>query len=381
MKTPQSDSASKPALSVNCWAKIIVSQLALLAVLGSALGAPARQQSRTRPALEGIDPVLLIEGKEVPGKDSLTAEHGGFVYQFSSEATRDRFKKDPEKYGIQLDGACARMGPPVTGSPDAYAVYKDRIYVFGSNNCYKLFSADPGKYLDSEQPAPVWNPTADTGAQGKALLKSVIESMGGEPRWQSVTSYVETRHSAGAAGDVTITNSVRMPDHFRDETASGPNSFGTLLTPAGSFRIFRDQSRHLPDSFGKVTSSIWKHDLLPILLNRNAKDFEVYYAGKGEGMDQLAIKDGGVISTLLLDPATSRIVGITWRGKTPEGFGNLRISYSDYRQVGSMWLPYKAEGKFEGQPDPAHTWTVESYQFNPPDIDSRLRPPQEHHGK
>src|SRR5262249_15912867 len=74
------------------------------------------QPKKQNPALEGLDPVLRTEGQEVPGLASINRKHGRFLYLFSSGETLDRFKKDPDRYAIQLEGACARMGPPVTGS-------------------------------------------------------------------------------------------------------------------------------------------------------------------------------------------------------------------------------------------------------------------------
>src|SRR5689334_11442593 len=110
------------------------------------------------PALEGLDPVLLTEGKDVDGLDSLTVKRGEFTYRFSTEETRDRFNKDPERYAIQLDGACARMGAPAHGNPNAYVVHEGRIYILSTPDCYKHFKAEPKRYL--ERPAPVWNPSA-----------------------------------------------------------------------------------------------------------------------------------------------------------------------------------------------------------------------------
>src|SRR3954452_2080424 len=146
-----------------------------------ALAVTALPQTPAKPAaLEGLDPVLLTEGQEVPGKDTLAAEHGRFLYRFSTEETREKFRKDPDRYSIQLDGACARMGAPSSGSPDSYFVHKNRIYVFGSNDCYKKFAANPSKFLEAEQPKPEWNPTPQSLERGAAALKAVIQATGGE---------------------------------------------------------------------------------------------------------------------------------------------------------------------------------------------------------
>lgn len=348
-------------------------QRSLISLLIFGTSVWAQTASKTA-ALEGLDPVLLTEGQEVPGKASITAQSGSFLYQFSTEETRDRFNKDPERYGIQLEGACARMGPPVGGSPDTYWVYEHRIYVFGSAECYKRFSANPEKYLDSAQAKPVWNPTAETRSQGKALLRKAIEAMGGADKLDAVHSYIETQHPEGPAGEATVTNSIRIPDFYRNDTVTASFKYGTLITPDSAFRLAGDEGTPVPKSFGDVMRTDSKRELLAILLSRNSKGFDVYHAGRSNGADQIAVNNLGSISKLMIDPASGRISALVWNGRSPDGFGELRLVYSDYRDVGGLQLPFRAERMFDGKPVPG-AWTVESYQFNPPGIDAKFQKP------
>lgn len=333
----------------------------------------ARPQTAASAALEGMDPVLLTEGKETPGQESLTLKHGRFTYQFTSEETRERFRKDPEKYGIQLDGACARMGPPTGGSKDAYFVYENRIYVFGGNDCYKRFSASPEKYLESKQPKEPWNPTPSAVKQGQALLKKAIDAMGGTAKWEAVRSYLETRHRDTPRGTQVMTIAVRWPDSYRNETTQGEMTFGGLITPAGKYNVFRGEGVAVPESFGPAMLAEWRRDLLSLLLARNAKGFEVYYAGRAGEADLLAVNNQGALSTLVLDPTTGQITAIKSRGRNADGFGEARIAYSDYRETGGLRLPFRAEGTFAGDPSPGRSWVVDSYQFNPPDLDAKFQ--------
>jgi YHS domain-containing protein len=350
----------------------MLKQFVLITTIGSLCA--IAQDSKTA-ALEGLDPVLLTEGQEVPGQGSISLANGRFLYQFSSEQTRDRFRKNPELYGIQLEGACARMGPPVGGSPDAYFVYDHRIYVFGSSECYKHFTANPKKYLESEQPKPAWNPTAATRAQGKVVLDKAVEAMGGTVKWGGVQSYLETRHATDSAGEITIRVAARLPDSFVSETTAGSNTFGSLVTPADAVSLFRGGGRRLPQSFGRALLNDWRRNLLPLLLDRNRAGFEAYYAGRSGDVELIAVKDHGIVSTLFVDRESSRVVAIAWEGRTSDGFARLRVSYSDYRPVGGLQLPFRAAGTLEETGAPARSWTVESYELNPADIDMRLRPP------
>jgi YHS domain-containing protein len=71
-------------------------------------------------ALDGADPVLLVQGKDVFGKADLKVVRGRYTYLFSSPETRAAFEREPEKYEIQLDGLCARMGKGAMGNPSDF---------------------------------------------------------------------------------------------------------------------------------------------------------------------------------------------------------------------------------------------------------------------
>jgi len=131
-----------------------------LVLLGWSTVSISAQNSSPSPEaiipLEGLDPVALTQGKEVQGDMKYKVTRGRFEYIFANAENKATFEKDPARYEIQLDGACARMGAPTSGDPDLYAVYNGRIYIFGSAECQTLFKATPEKYL--EVPAPPKSP-------------------------------------------------------------------------------------------------------------------------------------------------------------------------------------------------------------------------------
>lgn len=57
-----------------------------------------------------LDPVELVRGREVVGDEGILATHYRFAYLFASEKNKAEFERRPEKYEIQLGGACGRMG-------------------------------------------------------------------------------------------------------------------------------------------------------------------------------------------------------------------------------------------------------------------------------
>src|SRR5215813_11777456 len=96
--------------------------------------ATGRAQEAVIP-LEGLDPVMLSQGKEVQGDMKYKVTRGKFQYIFASAENKATFEKDPSRYEIQLNGHCARMGSPTGGNADLYFVHKGRIYIFGSEEC------------------------------------------------------------------------------------------------------------------------------------------------------------------------------------------------------------------------------------------------------
>jgi YHS domain-containing protein len=148
------------------------------ALLGWTSPVTKAQNSETLIPLEGLDPVMLTQGKEVQGDMKYWVKRGQFQYLFASAENKATFEKDPARYEIQLNGSCARMGAPTTGNPDLYAVHNGRIYIFGSEECQTLFKAAPEKYLEVPA-APKTPPTPEMVKRGQELIAKAVEALGG----------------------------------------------------------------------------------------------------------------------------------------------------------------------------------------------------------
>lgn len=118
---------------------------AFLAAMTAILLLPASAQGDPPLVLRGLDPVHLVEGREVAGKVEFAATHGRFRYQFESRETLARFNAEPERFAVANDGACGAM-PEAQGSPDLFAVHSGKIYLFGSPGCRETFLASPGVF-------------------------------------------------------------------------------------------------------------------------------------------------------------------------------------------------------------------------------------------
>lgn len=326
--------------------------------------------------LEGLDPVLLTQGKEVLGKPAITTTRGRFKYVFASEENKAQFEKDPERYEIQLGGACARMGPPVGGNADLYSVHNGRIYIFGSGDCQKRFEAAPEKYL--EPVAPEFAPSPDAAKKGQALIEKAVAAMGGAAKLDGLVSWQETGQAVTqtqqGTGEYKISFTRAFPDRFRREQV---RSFGTnieVLTPDAGFAHFRNNTqsgtRPMPALYRADLEKQIKRNVLDALRARKRSDFRVAATGAGKvgesSVEQVDVMFDNVRLRLGIDPASGRVLSLAYKGRQSGSgeIGEIALLFSDFRAVDGLTLPFKTTGTFNGLHDPQQTYTVEAITLN-----------------
>ena len=358
---------------------VILGALVWLSVGAFALAQSPSQEAV--PVLEGLDPVLLVQGKAVQGNLKLTVTRGRSQYFFASEENKGVFEKDPARYEIQLDGACARMGPPVTGNPDLYSVYQGRIYIFGTGGCKKAFDAAPANYLEAASAAkPKAVFTQDALKRGKALIDKAVSALGGAARIDNLTSYQgkSTSLQHRQQGDVEVkTNlTILFPDRIRFEQVmpdwnnpSATRQMTTVITPIEVFGIRASDVRSLPNSARFDQEQEIKRWPLSILRDRKSAGFNPAAIGSGNigetAVEQVAVDIDGTSYTLGIDPATSRILSLSYQRRGPQGnFGQFVQVFSDFRAVDGLTLPFKVNATFNDQPWKERSPTVESITIN-----------------
>jgi putative intracellular protease/amidase/YHS domain-containing protein len=99
-----------------------------------------------RPALKGLDPVDLVEGKNVRGRADLRTPYGKFIYAFSTKAHQQKFLADPDRYAIQAEGKCLHMNQ-MEGDPDVFMVVEGKIYLAANTSCLEGARANPTAYV------------------------------------------------------------------------------------------------------------------------------------------------------------------------------------------------------------------------------------------
>ena len=117
----------KPRTLIHCFCSFILAITLCGWTITTANAQNSPPNAETLIPLEGLDPVMLSQGKEVQGDMKFSVKRGKFQYLFANAENQAAFEKDPARYEIQLEGHCARMGPPTGGNPDLYAVHNGRL--------------------------------------------------------------------------------------------------------------------------------------------------------------------------------------------------------------------------------------------------------------
>jgi YHS domain-containing protein len=345
------------------------------------VGKASAQRVPPFDALEGLDPVMLVQGKEEQGELKITVTRGQFRYYFANAANKTTFEQDPARYEIQGNGECARMGAPVYGSPDLYSVYQGRIYIFGSGECKKRFDAAPEKYLRPKNEATAKAAlTPEALKQGQALLEKAVAAVGGASRLDGLTSYEEK--SVGLQtrrqGDVEIKYGLTQvfPDRIRMERAmpdfndsSVMRRMALVVTPNESFIIAPNGAQPLNEAARLDQEREIRRRPLSILRSRKSADFKPVAIGGGKvgdvTVEQVAIALDGTDYMLGIDPATGRLLSLACERRGPEGvFGQFVQVFSDFRTVDGLTLPFKVSATFNGQLWKEQSSTVEAINLN-----------------
>ena len=307
--------------------------------------------------LEGLDPVMLVQGKEVQGDMKYKITRGRFQYLFANAENKATFEKEPSRYEIQLDGSCARMGAPTTGNPDLYFVHNGRIYIFGSEECQTVFKAAPEKYLEVPA-APKSPPTAEMLKRGQELIAKAVEALGGASKVDQLASFQKTDLRGN---QVKNTLTLAFPDSLRQETARQNFTLVSVITPSDSFVMANNGARPMPEGNRAAIYKELNHELIVLLRARTRSDFKASATGASE----VDVELPGFITTLGIDAATGRVISQTYKGRGPGGaLGQIVINYSDYQSVEGLSLPFKTTATFDGQPFPPLSATIEAIKVN-----------------
>ncbi|MBI5759931.1 MAG: hypothetical protein HZA46_15540 [Planctomycetales bacterium] len=355
-----------PAMKLN-WKSVCVLLAAWFGLASHVVAKPPEPIA----ALKGLDPVELVSGKEVDGLEDHSAVRGLYRYQFMDATNKMRFEKEPEKFAIRLGGACARMGLlSGSGSPDRFWVYNQHIFLFASDACRSGFQTAPDKLLDAANPPPEGT-EADT-ARGKRLLQKLVEGLGGIDRVDSAKSFrarvVQKFPADGGEREYVTEFAAVFPDHFRQSAAWDKSLTADVTVGETGFRMSNDTAWDMEPAETQFLRRDFFRRPLVVAKWRNDPRLKAVAAGEGNVGDTpvewLKVGLFGATTTFGIDAKTGRVLQANYLGRTPGVIGDVSKSYSDFRNVGGLSIPFATTAVFLGTSAP-RTGNLSSFEINP----------------
>jgi putative intracellular protease/amidase/YHS domain-containing protein len=211
----------------------------LCLALACAPGRSARAADREEPqadvlALKGLDPVALVGGRQVKGKDKFSASSDGFRYLFVDATNKAKFEQEPRRYGIQFNGHCAMMNE-ARALPDLFTVYKGRIYGFGSEGCRDAFQEEPERFVKPRQGEGGRRSVVIFIFEGMELLDFAGPADVFAGAGYQVSTVAATRDPVACAGLINLTPRYTFADCPRSDIIVVPG--GSISTVAKDKRV------------------------------------------------------------------------------------------------------------------------------------------------
>jgi YHS domain-containing protein len=132
---------------------LVLGCLSAAALMSSALApaADAVPPINGRVALHGYDAVAYhTEGRPVKGLPEFEFEYKGARFRFASQAHRDAFAANPERYAPQYGGYCAyavSQGYTADTDPTAYSIVGGKLYLNYSKAVKRKWDLDQAGYI------------------------------------------------------------------------------------------------------------------------------------------------------------------------------------------------------------------------------------------
>jgi hypothetical protein len=226
--------------------------------------------------------------------------------------------------------------------------------------------------------------TADGLSRGKALIGKAVEGMGGAARVDGVE---RIDHSGSTVvtmpqGEMELKVSVlkEFPDRVRQELQTPMGAMTVVISPEGAFMKSPQGVMPMPDSEREKVLKEMLHDPIFLLSLRGESDFQAVATGmvqvNGTDVENVEVSVQGEVMTLGIDPKTGQCLQMSYRGSAPMTGqpGQIVRTFSDFREVDGLVVPFVMSATFEGKPSTSST--IDSFRVNAPVDETAFAMPQ-----
>jgi zinc protease len=208
--------------------------------------------------------------------------------------------------------------------------------------------------------------------QGKALAAKVAQALGGEAKLQNVkalkSDFTVTQQGDPMQGTIQAESTIVFPDRVKVDLQTPQGNFSMVATPDAAFVSAAGMGvQDLPSSRKNESLEQIHRDLVYITqhVNDPAFSFAASGAEKSGNLDTTIVEVSapGVSLRWFVDPQTGKVVRETYKAMGQSGPVDGETSFSDWRDVEGLNLPFHRDNKQGGQNSSSVQFT--SIQLNP----------------
>jgi len=364
--------------------------------------AMATKSESTVHAIEALyEQIDKLQSKPVDDQELSRAKDtilNNFVFNFDTPGKVLRERVSYEYYGYPPDFLERyRAGIEKVTTADVARVaskylHKDQLAVLVTGNAAQfdkpISSLGPVTDVDVTIPPPSGENAAPpagsaeekkgSNPEGKALAAKVVQALGGAEKVNSVKSLKSaltlTQQNGGMPGPVQMSSVILFPDHIKSDLEMPQGAFSIIVSPSAAFVVAGGKVvQELPPSRREESLAQVHRDLIYIAQHVSDPAFSFTASGTEKSGDvDTAIVDvsgPGVTLRWFVDPQSGKIVRETYKGAGQAGPVDTETSFSDWKEVEGLNLPFHRENKQGGAVSSTVQFT--SFQLNPP-VDSKI---------
>jgi len=212
----------------------------------------------------------------------------------------------------------------------------------------------------------------ESNPEGKALATKVVVALGGAEKINSVKSlksaFTLEQKTGPMPGQIQAESTIVYPDHMKVDMTMQQGSFSMIISPTAAFVTSGGQVvQELPPSRRDESMAQLRRDLIYIAQHVSDPAFTFSASGTEKSGDlSMAVVDvsgPGVDMRWFVDPQSGRIIRETYQSMGRSGPENTETTFSDWRPVEGLNLPFHRANKQNGEDSSTSQFT--SVQLNP----------------
>ena len=208
--------------------------------------------------------------------------------------------------------------------------------------------------------------------EGKALAAKVVQALGGAEKINGIktlkAAFTLDQKNGPMTGPIQAESTILFPDHMKVDMTMPQGSFSMIITPASAFVTSGGQVvQELPPSRRDESMEQIRRDFIYVAQHVSDPAFSFTASGTDKSGDTptaiVDVSGPGVAMRWFVDPQSGKLIRETYKSMGPSGPADSETTFSDWRPVEGLNIPFHRANKQNGQDSSAAQFT--SFQLNP----------------